>query len=71
MNDATIENLITQAKSGNASSCLELGHRYMQGDGVKKNRATARKWFIAGAEAGDAECMYWAGFTTMHRKAPT
>lgn len=71
MNDDIKNKLETEAKNGNASACLELGHRYMHGDGVKKNRAMARKWFTAGAEIGDADCMYWAGYTTMHRKAAT
>ncbi len=41
---------------------LELGRRYVKGDGVPQDYAEALKWFRLDAEQGDAEAQYNLGF---------
>ena len=46
----TIEFQKTQAEGGSASAQYDLGMRFLNGDGVERNEATAKKWFELAAK---------------------
>ncbi len=44
-----------RAREGSASAQYELGVRYLTGNGVVKDKATARQWLTAAEHAGNAQ----------------
>ena len=44
-----------RAEEGSSSAQYELGMRYLSGNGVEKNVATARKWLQLAAEGGETQ----------------
>jgi len=52
------DDLVSEARGGNADAACELARRLYMGKGVKKSYELAREWFEAGAESEHAECCY-------------
>ena len=63
----TVKQLQKRAQGGNAQAQYELGTKYYNGDGVKKNHAEAFKWWLSAAKNGHAKAqcavasLYYAG----------
>ena len=57
----SIEELKAKAGSGDAESESALGGRYLLGDGVAKDKATAVKWYRKAAEQGHANAQTLLG----------
>jgi uncharacterized protein len=47
------------AEQGDAKAQYNLALAYMTGDGLRKNSAQARKWFLAAAKRGNAKARIW------------
>ncbi len=60
----TLEKTIELAKDGDLKAVRSLGIHYLNGDeNQKANVFEARKWFVIGAEKGDALCMHLSATT--------
>ncbi len=53
--------LIAAAESGEPTALFQLGMRYSEGNGVKRDMATSAKWFGHAAELGFAPAQYSIG----------
>ncbi len=47
-----------RAQAGDVQAQIELGMAYKEGEGVPKDLATARKWFLEAAGQGSADGQY-------------
>lgn len=56
-----IEEVKAKAEAGDAQSQVELGLRYVKGEGVPKDQVEAVKWFRKAAEQNDAGAQYNIG----------
>ncbi len=54
-----IESLKRRAEGGDISAMEEMGERYRDGIGVRKNRKRAFKLFLEGAKRGDPYLTYF------------
>ena len=45
------------AEQGDSWACYLLGLCYRDGEGVRRNRRSARKWFRCAADSGEKEAM--------------
>lgn len=56
-----IQQLFTRADAGDVAAMRELAERYMSGNGVPQDEATAFEYYIRAADAGDDEAAFIAG----------
>lgn len=61
INSLSFEDVKKLAERGNAEAQNNLGYRYYNGKGVKRDYAEAVKWYRKSAEQGYAEAQYWLG----------
>ena len=59
--DVLIPEIRKRAESGDATAQYGLGKCYLTGEGVKKDKEEAVKWFLKSAEQDFAEAQYWLG----------
>ena len=50
-----VESQMSRAAAGSAQAQLDLGLRYLEGDGVEKDEAKGRDWLIKSAQGGNGE----------------
>ena len=61
-----IEEVKAKAEAGDAESQVELGRRYLNGEGVAKREMEAVRWFRKAAEQNYAEAQYNLGLCYEH-----
>lgn len=61
--DMSLNQLTQQANKGNAAAQVELGKRYLAGDGVSASDSQAQQWFKQAAAQQDAEGLYQLALT--------
>lgn len=60
--DESVQQIISRAESGNADAQFQLGTMYIDGDVVKKDTATAAKWFLKAANQEVLAAQYYMGY---------
>lgn len=59
--EVPLDRLMQAAEKGDAEAQAALGSKYMYGDGVEKNDATAFQWFLKAAPQGNADAQLGLG----------
>jgi pentatricopeptide repeat protein len=54
----SLEELVSQAESGDVDAQYELAQKYYNGDEVERNIEKALHWYTKAAEQGDSACQY-------------
>jgi TPR repeat protein len=63
---ASIAELITAAKNGSNQARVELGRRYLEGNGILQDKVEALKWFKMAADQGDSSAESNLGLCYQH-----
>ncbi len=61
-NQLPLEEVTARAENGDIAAQVELGERYLNAKGVKKNNQKAYEWYREAADAGNPEAQYWVGY---------
>lgn len=56
-----IEQLKEEANEGHAISAFMLGHSYLNGEGIERDRAEARQWYKKAADLGNTDALVALG----------